>query len=368
MSRQLLLSRRRLCVTAASLPLAGCVVAPYGPYYRPATAQPGAQERRAWCQGAAGPVTGVDMDLGGGVRLRASTDRLQVAGWPLRIEITLPRQTALRFTEPVRLVSGGKTLETPLAAVALRTVAVDPTAWSEPQSLRPGLPGTGDAPHGELKVRTQPLAIPAPARMVVEGLALVRDGNATMLPAATLERVNSRAQPYAYRSAQEEAALQARVAACRRDTPRLACQNIIDFAGASHSAGAPGVRWSWRWWVAPHAGAPTVDGELTLAVLEPGRWRLDASRLQLVEGDSRASHPVRLAPGVLSFSDRLDLQQGVAAGSADTRVLLEAVLPQGLPDFEVRLPPLLRNGERMVIAPLHFERRSFDGGVEPFNC
>lgn len=64
-------ARRRLMLGALALPLApaltGCIVAPYGPYDRPHSADPAARYKRAWCQGQAGPVTRIERQLDGGV-------------------------------------------------------------------------------------------------------------------------------------------------------------------------------------------------------------------------------------------------------------------------------------------------------------
>ena len=361
--------RRRLWLGALALPLAGCVVTPYGAYYRPSSAHAGARERRAWCQGQAGPVNGIELDLGGGVQLRASTERPTAPGLPLRVEVGVPAHTALRFTEPAVAVVQGSAASVPLRATAMRTLAVNPLEWIDPAALRPGTAAVADEPHGTLLVRTQPLRIPPPRRITVQGLSVLAEGRAaTVLPPATMERVASRAQPYAYRSAQEEAALQARAAACRRDTPRLACQNIVDFAGASHSERLPQLRWDWRWWEAPWPAGSTVDGELRLAVLQAGRWRLDASGLQLADADGGAAQPLRLAAGTLTFSDSVDLQRGLASAQVQTRLLLEAELPAGVEAFELLLPAMLRNDTRIAPAAIRFDRRSFDGGVEPFNC
>jgi hypothetical protein len=49
-------------------------------------------------------------------------------------------------------------------------------------------------------------------------------------------------------------------------------------------------------------------------------------------------------------------------------VFIEADLPEALPAFELRLPRLQLGDQTVAIAPIHFERRSFDGGIEPLNC
>lgn len=363
-------SRRRSLRALLSFPvvaLGGCVAAPYGTHYRPATAQPGARERRAWCSGQAGPVTGLDIDLGAGVQLQASSEQ-SASGVALRLAVTVPPATALRFEgEPLVRVAG-RSQPVPLAARAVRTLTVDPSGWIDPALLRPGLAGDGDAPHGRLAVVMRTTATPAPQRFAVQGLALVREGGATPMGGATLERVSARSRIATYRSAQQQAALQERVERCRRETPRLACQNILDFADAGHSAQSAAARWDWRWRELPQAGSATLEGELRLAVLEPGRWRLASEGLELRDTDSGAAHALRLGNATLTFSDRVDLQRGVTRAPAATRLLFDATLPADVPDFELVLQPMLRDEARLAIAPVRFERRAFDGGVQPFNC
>jgi hypothetical protein len=57
-----------------------------------------------------------------------------------------------------------------------------------------------------------------------------------------------------------------------------------------------------------------------------------------------------------------------AAGAGATEVQIEVLLPGGVPDFEVHLPALRVGTAMREIAPIRFERRRFDGGIEPFNC
>jgi hypothetical protein len=369
-------SRRRWCERALLLPalaaLGGCVAAPYGTYYRPSTAVPGTRERRAWCQGNAGPVTGLELDLGGGLLLSAWTDRGAPTGLLLRVAISVPSHMRLRFGDAPRLLAaGGQLLDVSWSVSAQRTVAVDPTNWLDPQALRPGTAQAAveaDARFGRLRAQVPPLAGPAPQRIVVQGLRLVRDGRSEAVPAIELARPASRTQAGTYRSPQEQAAARARADACRRDTPQRACDNIVEFAQVSHAAEAAGARWAWRWWTTTAGGAEALQAEVSTAVAEPGRWRLDTAAFQLRDADTGTVRPLRLTSAQLSFDDRIDPRNGVTPGPADTQVLLAAMLPEGMPDFELRLPVLLRDSSPFETAPLRFDRRSFDGGVEPLNC
>ena len=51
-----------------------------------------------------------------------------------------------------------------------------------------------------------------------------------------------------------------------------------------------------------------------------------------------------------------------------TEVQIESRLAGDVADFELRLPPLRVGAATREIAPIRFERRRFDGGIEPLNC
>jgi hypothetical protein len=59
---------------------------------------------------------------------------------------------------------------------------------------------------------------------------------------------------------------------------------------------------------------------------------------------------------------------GPVDGTGDARITIEVLLPGAAPDFDVVLPDLLLGTQRVAIPPIRFERRTFDGGIEPFNC
>ena len=65
---------------------------------------------------------------------------------------------------------------------------------------------------------------------------------------------------------------------------------------------------------------------------------------------------------------RKDESGDFTRGAGLTDVQIEALLLGGMPDFEVRLPALRVGDATREIAPIRFERRRFDGGIEPFNC
>mgnify|MGYP001024430202 CR=1 FL=1 len=179
--------------------------------------------------------------------------------------------------------------------------------------------------------------------------------------------------PSEYRSDAEQAWLAARAETCRRETPQRACDNLIEFGlSRSFTDDAGPVRWQGRWWRSSgRDGTVTVHGELSLAVQSDTPWRFadNAIRLSDVAG---IEHVLRFERIDIVFragvAQEAPLHVDRAAGAGATEVRIEVLLPGGVPDFEVRLPALRVGAATREIAPIRFERRRFDGGIEPFNC
>lgn len=145
----------------------------------------------------------------------------------------------------------------------------------------------------------------------------------------------------------------------------------MPYGERSFAFAAGALQWSGRWWRFETASrAEPLRGDLELAVQDPRPWRLAEPAVLLA--DAGGSEGLRLPfPALdLLFDDDITLATPLQAvpGGRPPRLLLEATLPDGLPGFELRLPPLQVGAERVELAPLRFERRVFDGGVEPLNC
>lgn len=375
-------SRRRLLLGALALPasLGGCVVAPYGTYYRPASDDPRAVYKRGWCQGQAGPTTRIELAIEGSVTIAARAERdfteRQRTELPLRVTVTLPAAPARFEGRTLQIVADGKAINAAQTVRAFGGATVAADAWVEATRLRPagpaGVADKGDAPFGRAFFRFIGPAGFAPESMTLSGPAVQFDDGRLPFPAVELRRPASASSPDEYRSAAEQADLEARAAACRRDTPQRACQNIVDFGASRSFAFTSGpLQWQGRWLrYARSNGEARVDGDLVLAMREPRRWRPGSAQATL-RGDG-AEHALGIAQFEVRFVDRIALDTPLHAGRADgrtaTTLQIEALLPDGLPDFELRLPPLQTDGRRVTIAPIRFERRSLDGGIEPFNC
>jgi hypothetical protein len=367
-------ARRALLRAAAVLPLAslgGCVVAPYGTYHRPSSTLAGAQLGKAWCQGQAGPETRLQADLQG-VRLSVRTER-QPRGSPpgvlLFAELTLPPGQLLHWQGAPRVLVEGRPLAVTPQVSARRSQDLGADQWVDVVALRPGTASVdAQAPYGTLHVRPVTVA-GQPQRVVVEGLALEHAGSRWVLPATALARPASRTLPGTYRSEAEQASVLARADACRRDTPQLACDNIVEFSSDSHRGQDAVLRWHGRWYGVERSGRPRrFEGEMVLQPLRTGRLRVVDAGWQVRPEEGGPAQPLRAARAWLSFDDRLDAGQIVPAAGVETRIQVEALLPEDVPTFEFLLPPFATGGRRVQPPPIRFERRRFDGGLEPFNC
>lgn len=379
-------ARRQLMLGALALPFApvltGCIVAPYGTYYRPESAEPGASYKRAWCQGQAGPTTRIELKLEGGATLSARAERdypeRNRPELPLRLSLTLPGSLSARFeAERVQIVATrGATIDAPVTVRAAGGVTLPADAWVDAAVLRPAgrvVAGAAEHPYGRAWIRLAGPAGFTPEVVAVGGPSVEVEGKAIAFPPLELRRPASTGNPNEYRSAAEQASLEARAAACRRDTPQRACQNLIDMgvSRSFHFDSGP-LQWQGRWFRASwRSGEPWLDGEMWLALREPRRWRFGSNRIELRDAAGTAQ-TLTFAQFELRFNDRIaldaPLHERPVERRADTQLQVEALLPGDVGDFEVRLPPLRIGERRVVIAPIRFDKRSFDGGVEPFNC
>lgn len=379
--------RRRLLKAAiasalASAGLAGCVVAPYGPYYRPSTAHPAATYKGAWCQGMAGPKSVVELPLATDVVLTARAQRNYTERdrpeLPLRIEFTVPPNQPARFAgATLRVVDAesGKALGQTPEVLVYRHATLQADAWIDPARIRPsGAAGTAakaDAPHGSASLRVSLEPGFTPDRLQLEGLVITRDDGAVRMPSVTMGRPASKSSVRDYRSPALHARLEQEAATCRRESPQLACDNIIEHSTVSFAVAEPAAQWSGRWFVFGDDARARVEGGIGFALRTPGRWRVasNAVTVRNAEGTVRTADFPQLR---LAFNDRVALDTplfaGAVDGTGDARVAIEVLLPGTAPDFEVVLPDLLLGAQRVAIPPIRFDRRTFDGGIEPFNC
>jgi hypothetical protein len=378
-------TRRRLLKGATALPvvaLGGCVVVPYGPYYRPAADHPKVAYKGAWCNGVAGPLSVIEISLAPGVLLTARAQRENAdrrrAELPLRLTLTLPPTAPARFVgselRVVEQASGRSLAGTPIIS-AFRYATVEADRWIDPLRMRPsgaaGRPLDNAAPQGRASVR---VTLPgfAPEGIALEGLAVQRDGATVALPTLEMRRPASKSSLRDYRSATLEARLRERVAACKRDTPQRACDNIADYSRFSFEEDTPAVGWRGRFHVFDARAGDQLEGEIEIAVRTKNAWRLASRALTVRDLDAGTRRSAQVDKIHLALNDWIALDTPLFAGPVDgggeARLSIEVQLPGSTPDFDLMLPALLLGGQRIDVPRIRFDRRVFDGGVEPFNC
>lgn len=378
-------TRRRLLQGAAAVPaaaLGGCIATPYGPYYRPSSTHPQATLKGAWCGGVAGPKSVIELPLAPDVTLTARAERdypeRDRTELPLRVTLTLPASQPARFgsarLEVVELGSGKSVANEPEVR-AFRYAALPADAWIDPTRVRPsGAAGTplSEERYGSASVRVSMEPGFMPARLQVDGLSLALDGGSIKMPAIVMSRPASQSSVRDYRSAALHANLVERASACRRDTPKLACDNIVEHSAFSFIEDAPDARWAGRWYVFGDGPRARLEGEVTFAPRRAGRWRVESNAVTVRDAAGDERRTARFARINLALNDRIALDTPLFAGPVDgtgnARVSIEVLLPAAPPDFTVVLPELHLGAGRIEIPPLRFDRRTFDGGFEPFNC
>lgn len=377
------MDRRRWLLGAASLPLAGCVAMPYSPYHRPSAPDPSARGVRAWCGGTAGPVTRLEIDAAPGVKITARAERdygeRDRRDLPLRVAIELPRDRPVRLDPPALEVRSGRDGVLKIAANTRISggARLGATDEVDVDALRPGgrrgVATDRLAPRGWAVLDLRGLEGDAPLALELSGPAVTGEGRRWPFPVVELRRPPSRDTIVWYRSAAQRQALEDRAASCRRDTPKRACDNILLYSQASFEH--DGGEIAWRGEIGA-LQAPTNPqrrrAEVFFAVRNASRWRLEGEAFPIRDLDNGRRQTLRATRLNLRFEDTLpassvlELQPAVSASPAF--VNLEVPLPSGIGDFEVRIPPLDIGGRPVEVGPLRFEHRSFDGGIEPFNC
>lgn len=217
-------------------------------------------------------------------------------------------------------------------------------------------------------------AFPSAPAALLAGPLVVLDTVSAPWPPVVLRWPAGVRSPSEYRSDAEQAFLAARAETCRRETPQHACDNLLELGlRRSFAVDAGPVQRQGRWWrFARSDGAVTVSGELSLAVKSGASWRLADNAITLRdEADGRERTP-RFDRVDIAFRDGIAIDTPLhldrGAGAGPTEVPIETRLPGDVPDFEVRLSALQIGSASREIAPIRFERRRFDGGVEPLNC
>lgn len=367
-----------LLLAASCALLAGCLPAPYGPYYRPSYPDALAQPVKAWCGGQAGPPTGLIVMLADGLTMRVGAGTATQAAPTAGLRFELAPGTALRFLDDTVRVGDGARSDRVAVSMSVashaRVAAQDTVDLAALSAVAPAALDAAGASVVSITVDTG--FSPGAAGVRPDTLRIEwppirwEDGSVTRFAAVELKGRISKSGWLQYRTDEESEALRARYARCRAETPQRNCAFLPDSYENGFTVRADGA---------------TLRGRLL--VIEPAKPRLAAyltmelSRLQawgwtdpvVVLRDARSGQSWRQPLGPSGVSVRA---QGLALS---TRVLAPAAasatasieIPLGgaaSERYRLRLPPLEVNGRSIQPEPIELERRTMDGGLEPFNC
>ena len=133
---------RLLLAGCMAVGLAGCIPAPYGPYYRPSYPDPSSQVRKAFCGGQAGPPSKLQFSAPGGIKVAVDADKEFLErsrrDRPLHIMLRVPGDKAFQFLSDQVLVSNkladaGSVLTPDL--LVIYSVDLLPDAWVDFDAL-----------------------------------------------------------------------------------------------------------------------------------------------------------------------------------------------------------------------------------------
>ncbi|MCM5572331.1 hypothetical protein M6I34_17590 [Burkholderiaceae bacterium FT117] len=369
----------RLCLPLAAVALlAGCIPAPYGPYYRPSYPDASAQAVKAWCGGQAGPPTGLVVSLADGLTMRVGAATATGAAPKAMLSFELAPGTTLRFLEDsVRVDDGAGSGRIPVRMSVASHARVAPTDIVDLPALSAVAPaaldaagpgavsitvGTGFSP-GAAGVRPEVLRIEWPSIRWA-------DGTVTRFAAVELKGRMSKSGWLQYRTDDETEALQARYARCRAETPQRNCAFLLDSYENGFTVGADGATLRGRLLVTEPA-KPRLAAYLTMELPQLQAWRWSDPDVLL--RDPRSGQSWRQpfgASGVGVRAQGLPLSTPLAApAGASATASIEVPLGSAAGErYRLRLPPVEVNGRRTQPEAIELERRTMDGGLEPFNC
>lgn len=364
----------------AAAALSGCVPAPYGPYYRPSYPDPSSTLQQAYCGGQAGPPARLAFQGLGGLGVSVRTETAGQAGKPrlLHVAIDIPVGTRFQFlVDTVALAAsrdGDATSRVPAASVTA-SLKLQGDDWIDFAQAGPTsvdvaghyLAANPDGRFAEVKFDIGRLGQFAPARIAVEFPPLELDTKSMAIPRIELQQQPGSSFPI-YRTAEYTQTLQQRYAACLRQTPAGNCHYIPthDPYGFRHEAER--LELAGRFWVTGEAAEATLNAEFEAGARVSERWRFASNEVRFRDtagGEVRVM-PLRNPRVVWSYAVPLAAEVRSPA-SGGTRMDIRTSVGEAA-RYVLTLPPFLLNGARHEFSPIEFERRLFDGGLEPFNC
>lgn len=379
--------------------LAGCVPAPLGPYYRPIYPDASARYTGDACQGQAGAPASLSFVVADGVSIAITTLRTygekDRPDRPLRIAIGVPTGTQIQFlAKEIRIASSpqdsGVGISPAIDIAAAVLMPGNEVADFSRIAPTPFASGQGSYPVKNFSAATwldfswQDDFVPSAFSMEIPPILLLDVEQTDRQPIVLAARAKKRPESYpgeyktqtslVYATNEAESALAEKYAKCIRDKPAARCKDILTFDDAGFKVEKNGFRYSGRWYVHDVERHTPFSAELKIESEYSGRWRFASDQIRIVDSSGGAERVYRFASYPLSFSYQVPLDTPVRgvntlAYRQTTTVLINSSLgTDELPRYFVKLPAVLINGKRYEIAPIELEKRTFDLGLEPFNC
>lgn len=370
--------------------LVACLPAPYGVYYRPAYPDASAQLSGAWCQGQAGPPARLTIQGPDGLALTLATEQ-DAADTPhaarvLRVNVSLPQGSRFQFLSDSLELDEAATGRPLRVAALLNVFAVqDSTAGDWIDLATQGPTDLAAARQSLVAFPGQTLATVSVLQGEQPGFSPARLDVAwprILLAASPAESliigpIQLQAQPpekvylnTVYRTRTQLLALDQRVQNCKTLTPERRCDQIPLGEPTSFREGAGDFAFSGRVWSTTHNALAALRYDLQLDTRYPGSWRLEGGPVQWVDSTTGAARTSVIGPMRVYWRYTVPLATPLRA-SPEKPTSFRFEIPLQAPEqarYVLHLPPYLMNGVRHQFKPVELERRSFDGGLQPFNC
>lgn len=385
-----------LCIIAF---LAGCVPAPMGKYYKPIYPDTSAKYQGNECSGTAGALASLTWTIADGVTLSITTARTygekNRQDRPLRISIGVPFGTRVQFlSDEIRVSNSlqeeGKTIPSEIyisAAVLLASNEVADMAKIAPTPI------TANQSNQQIKNFSATTWLnfswrdnfaPSAFTMEIPPIVLVDSPQVDNQPINLEAKAKKRPERYPgeyksetsliYATQESESALAEKYTKCLNEKPDTQCKNILIYDEAGYQVEKNGFKFTGKWSVYSVEKKTPFTGEIKIDYTKPVRWRFAANRVRIIDAENRTERTYVFDSYPLHFKYQVPISTPIRGVNnltftKPTTASIESSL--GTDEYSryfVKMPPILINGKQYQIQPIELEKRTFDFGLEPFNC
>jgi len=341
-----------------------------------------------YCHGEAGPPSAVTFEVDNNVSFTVSTAKAVVApAFFARVKINLPPGSTIQFmSDDIHLLTRPNDTGTHIDAT-LHTAALVSFNSNEVVDISQAGPLTAQATASLRQAHPmQPLMTTHidyeigdqsfhPDRMAIELPSIAVNGTVIALPQQTLAS-NLRDKGWQrYETEERKQLRKARYEVCRNTTPQMHCENILTVINDSFRIESSAFEAYGNLARADFTQNPVLTGRINVEFKDLNRWQFNSNTIRLkdmITGDSRQSIFNQFTV-FFGWYDNIPFTSAVKGvhhtSTGNTTVLIKLRPVLNMPStFRVQLPPLRINGHEYLLKPIQFELKSFDGGIEPFNC